>query len=113
MHREHSVEHLRRDEIVMRTYELDTHDRRFHSSADEKYQRVKDVQDAQSLVIDGGHPLVKPVHERARRRLGNGPRDGFGRHQRRVSKYAVTAFSSGSLNPMAGILHPGLMTLGS
>ena len=75
MHREHPVEHLRRDEIVMRTNELDAHDGRFHSPDHEKEQRIKDVQDAEPFVIDGGHPFVKLLHERARRRFGPGPCD--------------------------------------
>ena len=67
VHREHPVEHLRRDEIVVRTNELDPHDGRFNSADHEKHQRIKDVQDAQPFVIDGGHPFVECFDERARR----------------------------------------------
>ena len=59
MHGEHAVEDLRRHEVVVRNHELDAHDRRFNPADDEKDQRVKDVEDAQPLVIDGRHPFVK------------------------------------------------------
>ena len=63
VHGEHAVEDLGRDEIVVRTDELNPHDRRLNSADHEKDQRIEDVQDAQPLVIDGGHPFVKLLHE--------------------------------------------------
>ena len=72
MHGEHPVEHLRRDEIVKRTDELDPHDRRLNSPDYKKHQRIKDVQEAEAFVIDGGHPLVKLLHKRALRRVCSG-----------------------------------------
>ena len=66
MHGEHAVEHLRRDEIVVRADELDAHDRRFDPADHEKEQSINDVHNAKPLVIDGRHPLVKRIDERTR-----------------------------------------------
>ena len=70
MHREHSIEYFRRDEIVMWTNELDAHDRRFDPANHKKHQGISDVQDAQPLVIDRGHPFVKLSGQRTRRHAG-------------------------------------------
>ena len=112
MHGEHPVEHLRGDEVVERTDELDPHDRRLNSPDNEHHQRIKDVKQADPFVIDRGHPLVKLLHKREPRRVRSRKGNGLGRHQRRVSIYWVSASSSGSLNPMAGILEPRLMASG-
>jgi hypothetical protein len=63
MHREHPVEYLGRHQVVVRNHELEAHDRRFNPADDEKDQRIPDVQNAQSFVIDGRHPFVNSVHE--------------------------------------------------
>ncbi len=113
MHREHLVEYFRRHEGVEGADELDPHDGGFDAAEHEKQQRIKDVQQPETLVVDRSHPEMKPFHERALRR--SGPRrqyERLSRHQRKVSMYAVTALTSASLNPMAGILDPGLMTSG-
>ena len=60
MHREHAVEHLGRDEIVVRTErQLDAHDRRFDSANDQEHQGEQNIHEAQPLVIDRDHPLVQ------------------------------------------------------
>jgi hypothetical protein len=41
----------------------------------EKEQRIKNVKNTQPFVIDGGHPFVEFLHERAVAHLGLGPRD--------------------------------------
>ena len=43
----------------MRTNELNPHDDGFDSADHEEDESVDNVQDPQSLVIDGRHPLVK------------------------------------------------------
>ena len=63
MHGEHPVEDLGRDEMVVRDDELNPHDRGFDSADHEKHQGIKNVHDAQPLVIDGSDPPVKPVHQ--------------------------------------------------
>ena len=70
MHREHLIEHARRDEIIMWTDELNAHDHRFDPADQKKHQGINDVQDAQALVIDGGHPVVKLSDERTRSYVG-------------------------------------------
>ncbi len=80
MHGEHAVEHLRRDEVVVRTDQLDAHDRRFHSSDHEKHQRIEDVQDAEAFVIDGGHPLVEFFESAGAAPCSRSECDGFSRH---------------------------------
>ena len=66
----------------------------------QKHQRIKDVQDAQPFVIDGGDPFVKPAHKRGRRsdlrsaRASTSVMDIRSIHQRSVSRYAVTALTS-------------------
>ena len=69
VHGEHAIEDLRRNEIVVRPDELHAHDGRFDAAECEKDQRVQNVEDAEALVIHGGHPLVQAERERAG--LGN------------------------------------------
>ena len=66
MHREHAVEDLGRNKIVVRTDQLDAHDRRLDPADHEKHQGVEDVQDAQPLVIDGGTPTRGALDQRRR-----------------------------------------------
>jgi hypothetical protein len=66
MHGEHPVEDLRRDKIVMRTNQLNAHDRRFDSADHEKNQGVDDIQNAQPLVIDGRNPFVELIDKGTR-----------------------------------------------
>ena len=61
MHREHAVEDLRRNKIVVRMHQLDANDQGFDSTDHQEQQGGEDVEDAQPLVIDRGHPLVKLV----------------------------------------------------
>ena len=63
MHCEHPIEHLRRHEIVMRTYELDPHDGRLNPTEYKEDKRIKDVQHAHPFVVDRGYPLVKLLHQ--------------------------------------------------
>jgi len=56
MHGEHSVENLRGNKIVVCAYQLDANNGRLKPGDYEKDQSVEDVQNAQALVIDGGHP---------------------------------------------------------
>ena len=58
MHREHPVEDLRRNKIVVRMHQLDANDHRFEPSDDQIEQSVGDVKNADPFVIDRGHPLV-------------------------------------------------------
>jgi len=73
VHGEDAVEGLRRDEVVVRADQLDPHDGRFDPADHQEEQRVDDVEQADALVIDGGHPLLEPVEERLRGGLGPGP----------------------------------------
>ena len=68
MHREHPIEDLGRDKIVVWTDQLNAHDRRFDPADHEKHQGVNNVQNAQSFVIDGGYPLVEVIDQRRRPR---------------------------------------------
>ena len=85
-----------------------------------KHQGVKNVHDAQLLVIHRCDPLVERGAKKRRlgpsrfRRLHQvGRFDAFwvDRH-RSVSRNAATALTSGSLNCIAGILHPGFRASG-
>src|SRR5438128_4691886 len=59
VHGEHAVEYLRRNKIVVRVHQLDAYDGCFDTADDEKKEGVEDVQNAQALVIDRGHPLMQ------------------------------------------------------
>jgi hypothetical protein len=59
----------------MRTNELDAYDGCFYAPEGEKEQRIKNVKNTQPFVIDGGHPFVEFLHERAAAHLGLGPCD--------------------------------------
>ena len=65
MHREHAVENLWRNEMVMRNDELYAHDRRFDAADDEHQKRVEDVKNPELLVIDGDNPIVQPLADRS------------------------------------------------
>ena len=65
MHGEQPVEDLGRNKIVVRTNKLNANDGRFHSGDHQKHQRINDVQNAQSLVVNGGNPIVEPGDNRA------------------------------------------------
>ncbi len=66
MHREHSVEDLGRNKIVVRTDKLDADNSRLDPGDHEKHQGINDVQNAQPLVINGRNPVVKPSDNRTR-----------------------------------------------
>ena len=59
MHREHPVEDLRRNKIVVRVHQLDANDQRFNAGDHEEAQGVEDIENAEPFVIDRGHPLVQ------------------------------------------------------
>jgi hypothetical protein len=61
MHREHAVEDLWRHKVVVRVHQLDAHDDGFDSGDDQENQRVKDIENAQALVIDCRHPLMQSL----------------------------------------------------
>ena len=76
MHREHAVENLWRDEMVMRNDELYAHDRRFDATDDEHQKRVEDVKNPELLVIYGDDPVVESLADRPRVGVRDPKRDG-------------------------------------
>jgi hypothetical protein len=67
VHGKHPVENLRGDEIVMRTNQLNPHDRRFDSADHKKNQGIDDIQNAQPLVINRRNPFVELIDEWTRK----------------------------------------------
>jgi hypothetical protein len=65
MHGEHLIEEVWRDEMITRGDKLNSHDGGFDATDHEEYKRKNDVHDAQPLVVNGGNPIVKPVHQGA------------------------------------------------
>jgi hypothetical protein len=61
VHREHPVEHLRRHEVVVRIHQLDADDERLQAGNREEHEREENVEQADPLVIDGGHPPVQDL----------------------------------------------------
>src|SRR5258708_19741368 len=67
MHREHPVKDLRRNKVLVGRAELDADDRGLNSTDQKKNQGIKDIHDAEPLVINCCHPIVKPVYKRSDR----------------------------------------------
>src|SRR5260370_36792408 len=61
MHREQTVEDLRRNEMIVGNRKLNPHQHRFEAANDEKDQRIRDIHQADSLVINRRHPLVHHI----------------------------------------------------
>ena len=59
MHREHAVEDLWRNKVVVRIHQLDANDDGFGSTDDKKRQGIEDVKNTQPFVINRYHPLVE------------------------------------------------------
>ena len=76
----------------MRPDELHAHDGRFDAAQCQKDQGVHDIEDPEPLVIHRRNPLVQAQGKWANWNFRY--RDGIGGHQRRVSRYAVTALAS-------------------
>jgi len=57
------VEELRRDEVVMRDGQLDTHNRGFEAADHQKQDAVEDVHQAEFLVIYGDDPFMHLVEQ--------------------------------------------------
>jgi hypothetical protein len=62
VHGEHAVEDLRRNKAIVWIHQLDAHDHGFRAGDGKKQQGIKDVKNAQALVIDRGDPLVQRLH---------------------------------------------------
>ena len=58
VHRQESVEDLRRNDAGIRKGELQAHRARLQTGDDEEDQPEADVHQAEALVVDGDHPLV-------------------------------------------------------
>src|SRR5206468_11421832 len=86
VHREERVIHLRADDVLPRTGELQPDHERLEAAEQEEDERGDAVEDADPLVIDGGQPG----------------------HHLRLARYAATARAWSSVSPRAGILTPGL-----
>ena len=92
---------------------------RFDPADHKKKQGINDVQDAKPLVIDGRHPVVKRIDDRASPAFmpGNATESvDIACSPQPVSEASANtpshALSCCSLNPMAGILDPGLIASG-
>ena len=82
VHRKQSIEHLRREKVILWNGELNANQHRFQAGDDQKNQCVPDIHQADLLVIDGGGPGVQRLEKeraRLRRRLdGVGDRGRIG-----------------------------------
>ena len=87
VHGHHTVEDLRRDEMVLGHDELDPHDRRLDPGDEEEGQPGRDVHETETLVIDGHHPLV----QRRERGRALGGSDGC---ERRIEHRHRSLYSS-------------------
>ncbi len=63
VHREHAIEDLRRNKVVVRPDELHAHDGRFDAAQCQKDQGVHDIEDPEPLVIHRRNPLVQAQSE--------------------------------------------------
>ena len=111
MHREHPVDDLGRNKMVLWDDELKSHDRRFRSPNQQEHQRVQNVHDAQRQVDRRRRdPRVKPAYKGWRRELNwqccvvNASRHRSGS----VIGYRASCRQL----PSAGILHPGFKAAG-
>ena len=85
MHGEHLVEELRGNEMIVRNDELNTHDGGFNATDHEEQDGVEDIQEAETLVVNGGDPGIKEIAERARRFVDTGEGHGFRGHAAKTS----------------------------
>ena len=75
MHGEQAIEDLRRNKMIVREHQLNADDERFDAGDHKKQQGVENIEDAQPLVINRGHPFVKRVNPRLLVNLHAGNRD--------------------------------------
>ena len=75
MHREHAIENLGRNEMVVRNDELNPHDGRFDAANDKKYEGVENIENPQLLVIHSDNPIVKDRANGLRHFASGGERD--------------------------------------
>jgi hypothetical protein len=61
MHREQTIEDLRRNEGVVRDGKLNAHQQRFKAGDEQEYQRITDIHDPDLLVIYRCHPLMHHI----------------------------------------------------
>ena len=90
VHREETIEHLRRDDGEVRIRQLDPHDRGFEAADREKDDGVDHIHQPEALVIDRDDPLVQAVEQRRR----GGSCTGQGRRVEHASSLRLDAHRS-------------------